>query len=132
MNTEAHGNAADGTNVGLDVIVVGGGQAGLAIAWHLTQRGLRFLVLDAGPQVGHAWRSRWDSLKLFTRRSTTPCPAWTFPRQPTPIPTRIRSPTTSRPTPPGSSFRSGRTVASPNCAAPGSSSGPHRRPHLLR
>jgi putative flavoprotein involved in K+ transport len=42
----------------LDVAVVGGGQAGLAIAWHLRRLGLRFLVLDAGPEIGHVWRSR--------------------------------------------------------------------------
>jgi flavin-dependent dehydrogenase len=51
MDTEAHGNAADGMDVGWDVIVVGGGQAGLAMAWHLTQRGLRFLVLDHEPGI---------------------------------------------------------------------------------
>ena len=42
----------------LDVVVVGGSQAGLAMAWHLAQQGLRFLVLEAGPEVGHTWRSR--------------------------------------------------------------------------
>jgi putative flavoprotein involved in K+ transport len=79
MDTEAHGNAADGMDVGWDVIVVGGGQAGLAMAWHLTQRGLRFLVLDAGPQVGHARRSRWDSLKLFTPAQYDALPGMDFP-----------------------------------------------------
>jgi putative flavoprotein involved in K+ transport len=51
----------------LDVVVVGGSQAGLAIAWHLAQQGLGFVVLAAGPELGQIWRSRWDSLKLFTR-----------------------------------------------------------------
>jgi len=59
--------AASGTNDGLlDVAVIGGGQAGLAIAWHLARQQLRFVVLDAGPEIGHTWRSRWDSLTLFT------------------------------------------------------------------
>jgi putative flavoprotein involved in K+ transport len=40
-----------------DVVVVGGSQAGLAMAWHLAQQGLRFVVLEAGPEVGHVWRS---------------------------------------------------------------------------
>ena len=50
----------------LDAVVVGGGQAGLAIAWHLKRQGLRFVVLEAGSELGHSWRDRWDSLKLFT------------------------------------------------------------------
>jgi cation diffusion facilitator CzcD-associated flavoprotein CzcO len=41
----------------LDVVVVGGSQAGLAMAWHLAQQGRRFVVLEAGPEVGHVWRS---------------------------------------------------------------------------
>jgi cation diffusion facilitator CzcD-associated flavoprotein CzcO len=48
----------------LDVIVVGGSQAGLAIAWHLAQQGLGFVVLEAGSELGQIWRSRWDSLIL--------------------------------------------------------------------
>ena len=42
----------------LDVIVIGAGQAGLAAAYHLKQRGRRFLVVDAASEIGHAWRSR--------------------------------------------------------------------------
>ena len=49
-----------------DVIIVGGGQAGLSMAWHLQQLGLRFLIVDAAPRAGYSWRSRWDSLMIFT------------------------------------------------------------------
>jgi len=52
-----------------DVIVIGGGQAGLSVGYHLKQRGVRFAILDASPRIGDAWRKRWDSLKLFS-------PAW--------------------------------------------------------
>jgi cation diffusion facilitator CzcD-associated flavoprotein CzcO len=45
----------------LDVIVIGGGQAGLAMAWHLARQHVNFVVLEAGPEPGHVWRSRWDS-----------------------------------------------------------------------
>jgi putative flavoprotein involved in K+ transport len=62
-----------------DVIVVGGGQAGLAIAWHLAQRGLRFLVLEAASHIGASWRSRWDSLKLFTPAQYNALPGMAFP-----------------------------------------------------
>jgi putative flavoprotein involved in K+ transport len=63
----------------LDVVVVGGSQAGLAIAWHVQRQGLRFVVLEAGPEVGHVWRSRWDSLKLFTPAQYDALPGMAFP-----------------------------------------------------
>ncbi|PPL14416.1 hypothetical protein GY24_16350 [Microterricola pindariensis] len=48
------------------MLVIGGGQAGLAVAHRLVQRGARCLVLDASARIGDAWRTRWDSLRLFT------------------------------------------------------------------
>ena len=72
---QAHG-ADDGL---LDVIVVGGSQAGLAMAWHLARHQLRFAVLEAGPEIGHTWRSRWDSLKLFTPTQYDSLPGMPFP-----------------------------------------------------
>ncbi len=53
----------------LDVVVIGGGQAGLSVGYHLSRSGLRFAILDASDRIGDAWRKRWDSLRLFT-------PAW--------------------------------------------------------
>lgn len=50
----------------LDVVVIGGGQAGLSAGYHLQRAGARFVILDANPRVGDAWRNRWDSLRLFT------------------------------------------------------------------
>ena|SRR5882672_1843139 len=49
-----------------DVIVIGGGQAGLSVGYHLKRQGLRFVILDANARIGDTWRSRWDSLRLFT------------------------------------------------------------------
>ena len=67
MNDQPEVAAQDPTPQGLlDVVVVGGGQAGLAMAWHLRRQGMRFLALEAGPELGHVWRARWDSLKLFS------------------------------------------------------------------
>ena len=66
----------------LDVVVVGGSQAGLAIAWHLAREGLRFVVLEAAPEIGHTWRSRWDSLTLFTPAQYDALPGMAFPGPP--------------------------------------------------
>jgi putative flavoprotein involved in K+ transport len=63
----------------LDVVVIGGGQAGLAVGYQLRQLGLRFVILDAGPEVGHVWRSRWDSLALFTPAQYSGLPGMAFP-----------------------------------------------------
>jgi putative flavoprotein involved in K+ transport len=72
----------------LDVVVVGGSQAGLAMAWHLAQRGLRFVVLEAGPEPGSVWRSRWDSLRLFTPAQYDALPGMPFPAPADSYPTK--------------------------------------------
>ena len=76
------------TNDCLDVIVVGAGQAGLSLAWHLTQRRRRFVVIDAAQELGHAWRSRWDSLRLFTPAQYDGLPGMDFPRPADTYPTK--------------------------------------------
>jgi putative flavoprotein involved in K+ transport len=50
----------------IQTVIVGGGQAGLSVGYYLARRGLPFVILDANARVGDAWRSRWDSLRLFT------------------------------------------------------------------
>jgi len=79
--TASHGEAEKDPAGGevLDMVVVGGSQAGLAMAWHLAQQGLRFVVLEAAPELGHVWRSRWDSLKLFTPAQYDALPGMPFP-----------------------------------------------------
>jgi putative flavoprotein involved in K+ transport len=62
-----------------DVLVIGGGQAGLAMGHQLAQQGLRFLIVDSGPEIGHVWRSRWDSLRLFTSGRYDNLPGQPFP-----------------------------------------------------
>jgi putative flavoprotein involved in K+ transport len=63
----------------LDVLVIGAGQAGLALAWHLRRQGLRFLLVDAAPALGHSWRNRWDSLRLFSPAQYDGLPGMPFP-----------------------------------------------------
>jgi putative flavoprotein involved in K+ transport len=63
----------------LDVLVIGAGQAGLAVGHHLAARNASFLLLEAGPEVGHSWRSRWDSLRLFSPAQYDSLPGLPFP-----------------------------------------------------
>ncbi len=55
-----------GTTEYVETLVIGGGQAGLSVGYHLRRRGLPFLILDAKERIGDVWRERWDSLRLFT------------------------------------------------------------------
>jgi putative flavoprotein involved in K+ transport len=72
----------------LDAIVIGGGQAGLAMGRELSQRGMETLILEARPRIGSAWRSRWDSLRLFTPARYSALPGLPFPGGPDHYPTR--------------------------------------------
>jgi len=71
-----------------DVIVIGGGQAGLAIGYHLAQQGRRFTILEAADGPAAAWRGRWDSLRLFTPVRHDSLPGLAFPGDPDHYPTR--------------------------------------------
>jgi FtsP/CotA-like multicopper oxidase with cupredoxin domain len=71
-----------------DVVVVGGGQAGLAIGYHLRSQGRDFTILEAASQPAAAWRERWDSLKLFTSARYDALPGMDFPGDPDRYPTR--------------------------------------------
>src|SRR4051794_27958116 len=71
-----------------DVVVVGGGQAGLAIGWHLTRQGRDFAILEAASRPAAAWRDRWDSLKLFTPVRYDSLPGRPFPGDPNSYPGR--------------------------------------------
>lgn len=50
----------------LDTIVIGAGQAGLSVGYHLKRLGRDFVILDGAARVGDVWRNRWESLRLFT------------------------------------------------------------------
>ncbi|MCB2176766.1 MAG: NAD(P)/FAD-dependent oxidoreductase [Actinomycetales bacterium] len=66
----------------IDTAVIGGGQAGLAIGYHLAARDVPFVVLDAQDRIGDAWRHRWDSLRLFTPARFSGLPGSPYPGSP--------------------------------------------------
>ncbi|WP_374985239.1 ArsO family NAD(P)H-dependent flavin-containing monooxygenase [Streptomyces fradiae] len=65
-----------------DVVVIGGGQAGLAAGYHLRRLGLDFVVLDAQATPGGAWQHTWDSLHLFSPAAYSSLPGRIMPPQP--------------------------------------------------
>lgn len=65
-----------------DVLVIGGGQAGLAMGYHLARRGLDHVILDAEERAGAVWLGRWDSLTLFTPARYSALPGMPFPGDP--------------------------------------------------
>ena len=71
-----------------EVVVVGGGQAGLAIGYHLARQRREFTILEAAAEPAAAWRSRWDSLTLFTPARYDSLPGHPFPGDPDRYPTR--------------------------------------------
>ncbi|PYI57122.1 flavin-containing monooxygenase [Paenibacillus flagellatus] len=71
-----------------DVVVVGGGQAGLAIGYYLKHRGIPFLIVDANERTGDTWRNRYDSLHLFTPRQFDGLPGLAFPGKPNGLPSK--------------------------------------------
>jgi putative flavoprotein involved in K+ transport len=71
-----------------EVVVIGAGQAGLAIGSFLKQEGRRFVILDSADSIGAAWRTRWESLTLFTPRRYSGLPGLPFPGDPEGYPSR--------------------------------------------
>jgi putative flavoprotein involved in K+ transport len=71
-----------------EVVVVGAGQAGLAMGYFLRRQGRDFVILERAGRLAPAWRERWDSLKLFTPRRYSGLPGVLFPGDPDGYPTR--------------------------------------------
>jgi putative flavoprotein involved in K+ transport len=71
-----------------DVVVIGAGQAGLAVGYHLARAGLRFVIVDGNARIGDSWRKRWDSLRLFTPAKFDGLVGMPFPAPPDTFPTK--------------------------------------------
>src|SRR5687767_14794415 len=72
----------------IDTVVIGGGQAGLAAGYYLSQQKRHFVILDAHNHAGDSWRKRWDSLRLFTPTGFNNLPGMPFPESRNRFPTK--------------------------------------------
>ena len=72
----------------LDVLVIGGGQAGLAMGFHLKKSPFSFRIVERHPRVGDSWRNRYASLVLFTPRAYSALPGLPVPGDPEGYPTK--------------------------------------------
>ena len=72
----------------VNTVVIGGGQAGLSVGYHLAKRGIPFVILDASARIGDVWRRRWDSLHLFTPARHAGLDGLPFPAPPFSFPTK--------------------------------------------
>lgn len=61
----------------IDTVVVGGGQAGLSVSWHLKRAGRDHIVLDRR-QIGDTWRNRWDSFCLVSSNKLCRLPGFHY------------------------------------------------------
>ncbi|HEY7207924.1 MAG TPA: NAD(P)/FAD-dependent oxidoreductase [Gaiellaceae bacterium] len=71
-----------------ETVIVGGGQAGLSVGYHLKKHGHAFAILDASTRIGDSWRNRWDSLRLYSPAVRDGLPGMPFPAPRTAYPTK--------------------------------------------
>jgi putative flavoprotein involved in K+ transport len=72
----------------VDVVVIGGGQAALALGYYLRRTSLTYAVLDNGTAAGGAWRHTWQSLRLFSPAQWSSLPGRLMPGGTNYYPTR--------------------------------------------
>ncbi|WP_081691485.1 flavin-containing monooxygenase [Cucumibacter marinus] len=70
------------------VIVIGAGQAGLSVSYHLARKGVGHIVLESAARIGDVWRNRWDSLRLFTPAKFDGLDGYRFPGDADTFPTK--------------------------------------------
>lgn len=70
----------------IETAIIGGGQAGLAVAYHLRSKGRECLVLDSLARTGDNWRRHWDSLRLYSPAKYDALPGMAFPASPRSFP----------------------------------------------
>src|SRR5215217_4870544 len=92
MNTksdlEERNRPATAGSENFGTVIIGGGQAGLSVGYHLKKQARPFVILDANERIGDAWRKRWDSLRLFTPARYDGLAGWRFPAPAMSFPTK--------------------------------------------
>lgn len=71
-----------------DIIIIGAGQAGLALGYYLKKQQADFTMLEAAHEIGLSWLNRYDSLKLFTNARYNNLPGFAFPGEETHFPSK--------------------------------------------
>src|SRR5213592_744642 len=71
----------------LETVIIGGGQAGLAVGHHLRELRRPFVILDAHARTGDSWRTHWDSMRVFTPARRDGLPGMRFPARKHSFPT---------------------------------------------
>lgn len=71
-----------------NVVVIGAGQAGLSVGYHLKRQGIDHVILDGASRIGDVWRNRWDSLRLFTPAKLDGLQGYRFPTSNDSFPTK--------------------------------------------
>lgn len=79
MSSAARSESSSEVPADIDVVVIGAGQAGLAVGHTLARAGVDFVILDAATELGASWINRWDSLRLFTSARYCGLPGLPFP-----------------------------------------------------
>lgn len=72
----------------INTVIIGAGQAGLSVGYHLAKRGRAFLILESNARIGDSWRTRWDSLRLFSAARFDGLVGMPFPAPPNSFPTK--------------------------------------------
>jgi cation diffusion facilitator CzcD-associated flavoprotein CzcO len=76
---DLNGHTAPGERKEFDIVVLGAGQAGLAVGYYLRRTPYTWIILDAEPGPGGAWRHGWDSMHLFSPAQWSSLPGWPMP-----------------------------------------------------
>ena len=87
-DVEQRGRPSAAGSERFETVIIGGGQAGLSVGYHLWRRDRPFVILDANERIGDSWRNRWDSLRLFTPARYSGLPGWPFPSPAWSFPTK--------------------------------------------
>jgi putative flavoprotein involved in K+ transport len=72
----------------VDIVIIGGGQAALSVAYHLRRTAYSFVIVDAEESPGGAWLHGWHSLRLFSPSTWSSLSGWQMPPTETTYPSR--------------------------------------------